>query len=46
MERIAGVEDMIRIHRILMMKPEKKKLYAATGGKIILKYITKKVIYE
>jgi hypothetical protein len=32
---VAGVEDMIRIHRILLMKPEKKKPYLATGRKKI-----------
>jgi len=46
MGHVTGVEDMINIHRILMMKPEKKKTYVATGGKIILKYVTRKVIHE
>jgi hypothetical protein len=36
MGRVAGVEDMVHIHRILMMKPEQKKPYVATGGKIML----------
>jgi hypothetical protein len=36
MGRVAGVEEMVRIHRILMMKPEKKKPYVATGGKMML----------
>jgi hypothetical protein len=46
MGRVADVEEMIRIHRILSMKPEKKKPYVATGGKMILKYIVRKVIHD
>ena len=45
MGRVAGAEEMIRIHRILIMKPEKKKPYVATGGKFTLKYIIREVIH-
>jgi hypothetical protein len=46
MVRVADVEGTIRVHRILMMKPEKKKPCVNTDRKMILKYVIKKVIYE